>query len=82
MAATEEGAINIGGLQQYATDVFKQMGVHQIVSPHAKPLKNPNAKIVLMGGGPSSLSCATFLGRLGYKNITVYEKRDYLGGLR
>lgn len=34
-----------------------------------------------MGGGPASLSCATFLGRFGYKDITVYEKRDYLGGL-
>lgn len=82
LAATEEGAINIGGLQQFATEVFKQMRIKQIVSPHAKPIKNPNAKIVLMGGGPSSLSCATFLGRLGYKNITVYEKRSYLGGLR
>lgn len=82
LAATEEGAINIGGLQQFATDIFRQMGVRQTVSPHAKPLKNPNAKIVLMGGGPASLSCATFLGRLGYTDITVYEKRGYLGGLR
>lgn len=82
LAATEEGPINIGGLQQYATDVFKQMGVKQMVPPNVKPPMNPNAKIVLMGGGPASLSCATFLGRLGYKNITVYEKRSYLGGLR
>lgn len=82
LAATEEGAINIGGLQQFATDIFRQMGVKQTVSPHAKPLKNPSARIVLMGGGPASLSCATFLARLGYTDITVYEKRGYLGGLR
>lgn len=82
LAATEEGAINIGGLQQFATEIFKQMRVKQTVDPNVKPAKNPNAKIVLMGGGPASLSCATFLGRLGYKDITVYEKREYLGGLR
>jgi dihydropyrimidine dehydrogenase (NADP+) len=83
LAAVEEGPINIGGLQQFATDVFKRMGVKQILDPDFKPLKtNADAKIALLGGGPASLSCATFLGRLGYKNITIYEKNTYLGGLR
>ncbi|XP_037936365.1 dihydropyrimidine dehydrogenase [NADP(+)]-like [Teleopsis dalmanni] len=81
LQASEEGPINIGGLQHYATEVFKQMGVHQIVSPNVKPLDAPNKRIALLGGGPASLSCATFLGRLGYKDITIYEKRSYLGGL-
>lgn len=27
------------------------------------------------------MSCATFLGRLGYTNITIYEKNNYPGGL-
>lgn len=82
LAAVEEGPINIGGLQQFATEVFKRMGLKQILSPSLKPLKkNANASIALLGGGPASLSCATFLARLGYKNLTVYEKRDYLGGL-
>lgn len=82
LAASEEGPINIGGLQQYATEVFKQMGIRQIVNPNQKALTKPNCKIALLGGGPASLSCATFLGRLGYKDITIYEKRSYLGGLR
>uniref|UniRef100_A0A8D8AAX0 Dihydropyrimidine dehydrogenase [NADP(+)] n=2 Tax=Culex pipiens TaxID=7175 RepID=A0A8D8AAX0_CULPI len=81
LQAAEEGAINIGGLQQFATETFKRMGLHQIVPPNVAPLKFPNKKISLLGGGPASLSCATFLGRLGYKDITIYEKRDYLGGL-
>lgn len=81
LQASEEGPINIGGLQHYATDVFKQMGVKQIVPPGQKALTYPNKKIALLGGGPASLSCATFLGRLGYKDITIYEKRSYLGGL-
>lgn len=58
------------------------MGIHQIVPPNQKPLAKPNKKIALIGGGPTSLSCATFLGRFGYKDITIYEKRSYLGGLR
>lgn len=82
LAATEEGAINIGGLQQFATDVFKQMGIRQTVDPNQPSLRNDQKKIVLLGGGPASLSCATFLGRMGYKNITIYEKKQSLGGLR
>lgn len=27
------------------------------------------------------MSCATFLGRLGYDNIKIYEKNSYAGGL-
>lgn len=82
LAAVEEGPINIGGLQQFATEVFKRMGLKQILNPSLKPLKNnENSPIALLGGGPASLSCAAFLARLGYKNLTVYEKRNYLGGL-
>ncbi|XP_030378168.1 dihydropyrimidine dehydrogenase [NADP(+)]-like [Scaptodrosophila lebanonensis] len=79
--ATEEGPINIGGLQQFATDVFRRMGVRQIPSPQASKLKNSDKKIALVGSGPASLSCASFLGRLGYKDITIYEKDEFSGGL-
>lgn len=81
LQASEEGPINIGGLQQYATEVFKQMGVRQLVPPGQPPLRYPGKRVALLGGGPASLSCATFLGRLGYTNVTVYERREYLGGL-
>jgi dihydropyrimidine dehydrogenase (NADP+) len=40
-----------------------------------------SSKIALIGCGPASISCATFLARLGYKDLTVYEKQEYLGGL-
>ncbi|EDW65449.1 dihydropyrimidine dehydrogenase [NADP(+)] [Drosophila virilis] len=81
LQASEAGPINIGGLQQFATEVFKRMGVHQRRSRDLKPLAQPNKKIALLGGGPASLSCATFLGRLGYTDVTIYERRSYLGGL-
>ncbi|KAL4708710.1 hypothetical protein ACJJTC_017389 [Scirpophaga incertulas] len=80
--ASEEGAINIGGLQHFAVDVFMRMGISQTLDPKIKPLpKGGQHKIALIGGGPASISCACFLARLGYKDITVYEKQNYLGGL-
>ncbi|XP_013169290.1 PREDICTED: dihydropyrimidine dehydrogenase [NADP(+)] [Papilio xuthus] len=80
--ASEEGAINIGGLQHFAVDIFMRMGIRQTLDPKTKPLlKGGDHKIALIGGGPASISCACFLARLGYKDITVYEKEKYLGGL-
>jgi len=83
--ATEQGPINIGGLQQFATEVFKEMKIPQIRDPKAIPLDQlPEtycAKIALFGCGPASISCATFLARLGYKDVTIFEKQDYIGGL-
>ncbi len=38
-------------------------------------------KIALLGCGPASISCATFLARLGYSSVTVFEKEEYTGGL-
>ena len=41
-----------------------------------------NNQIALIGCGPASISCATFLARLGYTNIKIFEKEEYIGGLR
>jgi NADPH-dependent glutamate synthase beta subunit-like oxidoreductase len=35
----------------------------------------------MLGCGPASISCATFLARLGYSDITVFEKEEFAGGL-
>ena len=40
-----------------------------------------DTKIALIGCGPASISCATFLARLGYEDITIFEKENYVGGL-
>uniref|UniRef100_A0A5F8HDF9 Dihydropyrimidine dehydrogenase [NADP(+)] n=1 Tax=Monodelphis domestica TaxID=13616 RepID=A0A5F8HDF9_MONDO len=83
--ATEEGPINIGGLQQFATEVFKAMNIPQVRNP-SLPLPEDmptaySAKIALLGAGPASISCASFLARLGYSDITIFEKQEYVGGL-
>lgn len=58
------------------------MNIPQIRQPGIPKPAFHDTKIALIGGGPASLSCATFLGRLGYSDITVFEKESYLGGLR
>ncbi|XP_025414700.1 dihydropyrimidine dehydrogenase [NADP(+)] isoform X2 [Sipha flava] len=39
------------------------------------------APIAVVGAGPAGLTCATYLTRLGYRNVTVYESGEYAGGL-
>ncbi|KAJ8305562.1 hypothetical protein KUTeg_016107 [Tegillarca granosa] len=83
--ASEEGPINIGGLQQFATEMFKKMKIPQIRDPNLPCLEDlPESyktKVAFLGCGPASISCATFLARFGYTNLTVFEKYDYIGGL-
>lgn len=66
--------------------VFKEMGVPQIRNPNLMPPgqipESYHSKIALIGCGPSSISCASFLARLGYDNITIFEKQRFIGGLR
>lgn len=51
-----------------------------------KPLKARDqskfAPIAVVGAGPAGLTCATYLNRLGYRCVTVYESGAYAGGLR
>lgn len=81
--ASEEGPINIGGLQQFATEMFKLMKIPQILPPDLpKDLGDGyRSKIALLGCGPASISCATFLARLGYSDLTIFEKNESIGGL-
>lgn len=88
--ASEEGPINIGGLQQFAVEQFKLMNLPQVRSPRIRSLvSSPNGQlqallktpVALVGCGPSSISCATFLARLGYSDIHIFERNAFGGGL-
>lgn len=85
LAAVEEGAINIGGLQHFATEQFAKMEIPQIRDPTSVPVDQLPAAfhqpIALLGCGPASISCATFLARMGYSDITIFEKEEWVGGL-
>lgn len=66
--------------------MFMKMRIPQIRDPKLPPIdqlpESYRRKIALIGCGPASISCATFLARLGYSNLTVFEKQNFLGGLR
>lgn len=49
----------------------------------AKTANDPayDRKIALIGCGPASISCATFLARLGYRNVHIFERSSTIGGL-
>lgn len=42
---------------------------------------NPEAKIVIIGAGPTGLGAAYRLQELGYRNWAIYDRHDYIGGL-
>jgi len=57
------------------------MGLAPTLTPEVASSEGFNDKIALIGLGPASIGCATYLARLGYKNIEVFEKENYGGGL-
>ncbi|MBK9216844.1 MAG: NAD(P)-dependent oxidoreductase [Chloracidobacterium sp.] len=67
--------IEIGRLQRYATD-------HALTNDKQIFTKGESngRSVGIVGSGPSGLSCATYLSRLGY-DVTVYERREQAGGL-
>uniref|UniRef100_A0A9J8ASI3 Dihydropyrimidine dehydrogenase [NADP(+)] n=1 Tax=Cyprinus carpio carpio TaxID=630221 RepID=A0A9J8ASI3_CYPCA len=69
--ASEEGPMNIGGLQQFATEV-------RCSSIQCKSHYMPRADSASTQG---LLSLVAALARLGYDNITIFERQKYIGGL-
>jgi dihydropyrimidine dehydrogenase (NADP+) len=80
LADTYYGAVNINGIHTAVMDVFMNTNLPQIRDPSIKPQKYHSEKTALIGAGPASLSCATYLARLGYTDITIFEKRAFPGG--
>lgn len=67
--------IQIGRLQRYATDAAMAAGWHDFV---AGP--DTGKSVCLIGAGPASLAAAHRLRRFGHR-VTIYEKREVIGGL-
>ena len=67
-------SVKIGDIEAFIGD----MALKNNWSINSLPLKNK--KVAVVGGGPSGLTCASFLRRNGY-DVTIYERHNYLGGL-
>jgi glutamate synthase (NADPH/NADH) small chain len=67
--------VSIGKLERYVTDTAREMG---IVPEGAKEKKNH--KVAVIGSGPSGLTCAGDLAKLGY-DVTIFEALHEAGGV-
>jgi heterodisulfide reductase subunit A len=72
-----DNPISICFLKRYVADVE----LAQNIEPAYKtPEKKHPEKIAIIGAGPSGLTCAYDLARMGYQNITIFEALPVPGG--
>jgi len=69
--------VAIRSLKRFIGDYAREKNISSgiWVSPETQP-----EKVAIIGSGPSGLSCAYFLARLGYP-VTVYERLPVAGGM-
>ncbi len=68
-------AVAIGKLERYVADTVKEMGI----KPQATEKKN-GKKVAVIGSGPSGLTCAGDLAKMGY-DVTIFEALHKAGGV-
>lgn len=70
-------AISIGRLERFVADTAKEMGLKpQLPADMVKK----NKKVAIIGAGPSGLTCAGDLAKMGY-DVTVFEALHKAGGV-
>ncbi len=68
-------AVAIGKLERYVADTAREMGIR----PTPPSVKN-GKKVAVIGSGPSGLTCAGDLARMGY-DVTIFEALHKAGGV-
>lgn len=77
MRAKKEGceAVSIGRLERFVADYMSERAEKPCLPKEKKPFS-----VAVIGSGPSSLSCAGDLAKLGY-DVTVFEALHVAGGV-
>lgn len=57
---------------------FFKYGIKAKVDPKKEKITK---SVAIIGAGPAGLSAATFLKRLGFEKVVIFEKEDFAGGL-
>ena len=68
-------AISIGKLERFVADWARENGIRP-----AAPAEKNGKKVAVIGSGPSSLTCAGDLAKLGY-DVTIFEALHEAGGV-
>ena len=68
-------AISIGKLERFVADWARQNGIRP-----AAPTEKNGKKVAVIGSGPSGLTCAGDLAKLGY-DVTIFEALHEAGGV-
>ena len=77
IAKTEHGSVTIGAIEIFLNEEAFRQGLRPY---YGEDLPKSGKKVAVIGSGPASFSCATFLMRAGVE-VTIFEKLDVLGGL-
>ena len=68
-------AISIGKLERFVADCARENGIRP-----AAPAEKNGKKVAVIGSGPSGLTCAGDLAKLGY-DVTIFEALHEAGGV-
>ncbi len=68
--------IAINGLKRFAYDWEYNQGIRPEYTPDA----DLDKKVAVVGSGPAGLTCAFYLGKMGYK-VTVFDQLPVIGGM-
>ena len=68
-------AISIGKLERFVADYARENNLKPVVTAEKK-----NKKVAVIGSGPSGLTCAGDLAKMGY-DVTIFEALHEAGGV-
>ncbi len=71
-----DNSVSIRGVKRFMVEQENELQLPEI----RENADNAAKKIAIVGGGPSGVSCAFFLARLGYKPV-IFEKEPRPGGM-
>lgn len=71
-------AVDIGSIEAFVGDYGIQ---NDIKITNFEEYKKIDKKVAVIGSGPCGITCAATLKRLGVSKVTLFEKKNYLGGL-
>lgn len=66
--------VGIGRLERFVADEYRKLNIKN------KPVASNGKKVAVVGSGPSGLTCAGDLAKLGY-DVTIYEALHTAGGV-